>query len=115
MKKNAIFIIALLAMLSVQMPTVHAQTAVTSAMLVTSTNSTQINGIVQRAFGIVAGIAGLVIAILWVPIAIGYFSRDLDRKADAKERTKDALIGTLIFVMAISGVLYAVIHYIVVG
>ncbi len=80
-----------------------------------ATNSTAINGMVQRAFGIIAGVAGLIVAILWVPIAIGYFSKDLDRKADAKERTKDALIGTVIFVMAVSGVLYAVVHYIVAG
>jgi hypothetical protein len=78
-------------------------------------NATAINGIVQRAFGIIAGISGLIIAILWIPIAVGYFSKDMDRKADAKERTKDALIGTVIFVMAVSGVLYAVVHYIVAG
>ncbi|MEM0128265.1 MAG: hypothetical protein QXO03_04175 [Thermoplasmatales archaeon] len=42
-------------------------------------------------------------------------SKDLDRKSDAKERTKDALIGTVIFVMAVSGVLYAVVHYVVAG
>jgi uncharacterized membrane protein YciS (DUF1049 family) len=80
-----------------------------------NTNSTAISAIVQRAFDIIAGVSGLIIAILWIPIAIGYFSKDLDRKADAKERTKDALIGTVIFVMAVSGVLYAVIHYIVAG
>lgn len=79
-----------------------------------TTNST-ITQMIQRAYGIVAGISALLIALLWIPIAIGYFSRDLDRKADAKERTKDALIGTIIFVMAVSGILYGVIHYIVVG
>lgn len=78
-------------------------------------NNSTISQIIQRAYEIVAGISALLIAILWVPIAIGYFSRDLDRKADAKERTKDALIGTIIFVMAITGVLYGVIHYIIVG
>ncbi len=81
----------------------------------TSGNNSTISQIIQRAYEIVAGISALLIAILWVPIAIGYFSRDLDRKADAKERTKDALIGTIIFVMAITGVLYGVIHYIIVG
>lgn len=85
-----------------------------SAQSVTVTNST-VYQIMQRAYEIVVGIAALLIAILWVPIAIGYFSRDLDRKADAKERTKDALIGTIIFIMAITGILYGVIHYIVVG
>ncbi|MEM0346320.1 MAG: hypothetical protein QW078_00035 [Thermoplasmatales archaeon] len=80
-----------------------------------NSNATAISAIVQRAFDIIAGVSGLIIAILWIPIAIGYFSKDLDRKSDAKERTKDALIGTVIFVMAVSGVLYAVIHYVVAG
>ncbi|MEM0138605.1 MAG: hypothetical protein QW100_02610 [Thermoplasmatales archaeon] len=78
-------------------------------------NATAISAIVQRAFDIIAGVSGLIIAILWIPIALGYFSKDLDRKSDAKERTKDALIGTVIFVMAVSGVLYAVVHYVVAG
>ncbi|MCL5874629.1 MAG: hypothetical protein M1161_04755 [Candidatus Thermoplasmatota archaeon] len=94
---------------------VHGATTNQLPTLATANNATEINGMVQRAFGIIAGISGLIIAILWVPIAIGYFSRDMDRKADSKERTKDALIGTVIFVMAVSGVLYAVVHYIVAG
>jgi hypothetical protein len=94
---------------------VHGTSAAQPFASAAVNNSTAINGIVQRAFGIIAGISGLIIAILWIPIAVGYFSKDMDRKADAKERTKDALIGTVIFVMAVSGVLYAVVHYIVAG
>ncbi|MCL4412270.1 MAG: hypothetical protein M1526_02815 [Candidatus Thermoplasmatota archaeon] len=109
--------ILLIAVLAVSMPVtiVHGQANLDIKAPAVTNNSTQINGIVQRAFGLVAGVSGLIIAILWVPIAVGYFSKDLDRKADAKERTKDALIGTVLFVMAISGVLYAVVHFIVVG
>jgi hypothetical protein len=94
---------------------VHGTSATQPFASAAVNNATAINGIVQRAFGIIAGISGLIIAILWIPIAVGYFSKDMDRKADAKERTKDALIGTVIFVMAVSGVLYAVVHYIVAG
>lgn len=94
---------------------VHGYTATQGIAASTVNNSTDINGMVQRAYGIITGISALIITILWVPIALGYFSKDLDRKADAKERTKDALIGTVIFVMAVSGVLYAVIHYVVAG
>ena len=113
--KLFVFVMAI-AIVSV-IPMVFVHGAPTNQILPpqTTNNTTQINEIVQRAFGIIAGVTGLIIAILWVPIAIGYFSKDMDRKADAKERTKDALIGTVIFVMAVSGVLYAVIHYIVAG
>lgn len=113
--KVVVVFVALLMLAVVPIGVSHATVSPQNAVYAVSNNSTVVNAIVQRAFGIVAGVAGLIIAILWVPIAIGYFSKDLDRKTDAKERTKDALIGTIIFVMAITGVLYAVIHYIVVG
>lgn len=113
--KVEVVLVALLILIVVPIGIAHAAVSFQNAAYATANNSTEINAIVQRAFGIVAGVSGLIIAILWVPIAIGYFSKDLDRKADAKERTKDALIGTIIFVMAITGVLYAVIHYIVAG
>lgn len=113
--KLFVFVVAMAILLTVPVSFVHAATNDQTSILSTVSNSTMINAMVQRAFGIIAGVSGLIIAILWVPIAIGYFSKDLDRKADAKERTKDALIGTVIFVMAVSGVLYAVVHYIVAG
>lgn len=94
---------------------VHGTTLIQGNQVAIVSNSTDVSGMVQRAYGIISGVSALIIAILWVPIALGYFSKDLDRKADAKERTKDALIGTVIFVMAVSGVLYAVVHYIVAG
>ncbi|MEM0135828.1 MAG: hypothetical protein QXU18_11510 [Thermoplasmatales archaeon] len=112
-----LFVLALAIIIISVVPVTFAHGAMTNQYSPPSTvnNATIINGMVQRAFGIIAGISGVIVAILWVPIAIGYFSKDMDRKADAKERTKDALIGTVIFVMAVSGVLYAVVHYIVAG
>lgn len=110
-----VLVMALVAVSVFPVALVHGATANQLSPSTVLDSATAINAMVQRAFGIIAGIAGLIVAILWVPIAIGYFSKDLDRKADAKERTKDALIGTVIFVMAISGVLYAVVHYIVAG
>ncbi len=94
---------------------VHGATTTQALQFGAYNNASLLNVVMQRALGIIAGISGVIIAILWIPIAMGYFSKDLDRKADAKERTKDALIGTVIFVMAVSGVLYAVVHYIVTG
>lgn len=113
--KAYVLVIAILICSVIPMGFVHGAPTYSAQPSAIANNSSDISGIVQRAFGIIAGVSGLIIAILWVPIAIGYFSKDMDRKADAKERTKDALIGTVIFVMAVSGVLYAVIHYIVTG
>ncbi len=113
MKYIALLII--IGIFAISLGNAHAAEITNQQVLATGTQNATVYQIIQRAFEIVVGISSLLIALLWVPIAIGYFSKDLDRKADAKERTKDALIGTIIFVMAVSGILYGVIHYIVVG
>jgi len=110
-----IALLVVLGLFGISLGNAHAVGITSQQVLATGTQNSTIYQIVQRAFEIVVGISSLLIALLWVPIAIGYFSKDLDRKADAKERTKDALIGTIIFVMAVSGILYGVIHYIIVG
>jgi hypothetical protein len=110
-----IALLVILGLFGISLGNAHAVAITSQQVLATGTQNSTIYQIVQRAFEIVVGISSLLIALLWVPIAIGYFSKDLDRKADAKERTKDALIGTIIFVMAVSGILYGVIHYIIVG
>ncbi len=80
----------------------------------TATNS-QVYGILDRAYLIAVSVSAIVIALLWIPIAIGFFSTDEARKTDAKLRLKNATYGTIIYVLAVSGVLYAIFRYIAVG
>ncbi|MCL4335007.1 MAG: hypothetical protein M1402_02790 [Candidatus Thermoplasmatota archaeon] len=77
--------------------------------------SSQVSGMMDRIYAIIISISAILIAILWIPIAIGFFSSDENKKVDAKNRLKNATIGTLIYVLAISGILYTVFTYIVTG
>lgn len=75
----------------------------------------QISGITTRIYEIVASISAVIIAILWIPIAISFFGADENKRYEAKARMKNAIIGTFIYVLAVSGVLYAVVSFIITG
>ncbi len=75
----------------------------------------QISGITTRIYEIVASISAVIIAILWIPIAISFFGADENKRYEAKARMRNAIIGTFIYVLAVSGVLYAVISFIITG
>jgi nitrogen fixation/metabolism regulation signal transduction histidine kinase len=77
--------------------------------------SAQLTTIVNRLYEVVISISAVIIAVLWIPIAISFFGSDENRRFEARARLKNALIGTFIYVVAISGVLYAVVNYIVTG
>jgi hypothetical protein len=55
------------------------------------------------------------LAIVWVRVALSWFSNDIAKKVQAKDRARDALIGTAIFVAAVSGLLWGVAHWVVTG
>lgn len=75
----------------------------------------QLTTIVNRLYEVVISVSAVIIAILWVPIAISFFGSDENRRYEARSRLKNALIGTFIYVIAVSGVLYAVVNFIVTG
>ena len=66
--------------------------------------------VVNRLDTVVISVSAVIIGILWIPIAISFFSSDENRRYEAKPRLKNAIIGTLIYVLALSGVLYAVFN-----
>jgi hypothetical protein len=80
------------------------------------TNSANsLTDVMSRLMTIVIGVSAIAIALLWIPIAISFFSADEQKRYVAYSRARNAAIGTLIFVLAVSGTLYAVFHYIAVG
>ncbi len=83
--------------------------------ILAASGQTQIQGIMNRVYEIALSASAVVIALLWIPIAIGFFSADETRKFEAKTRFKNAAIGTLIYVLAVTGVIYAVFSYIATG
>ncbi|MHB1709529.1 MAG: hypothetical protein ACYCT2_08665 [Thermoplasmataceae archaeon] len=78
-------------------------------------STTQLSGALSRLLEVVVSISAVVVALLWIPIALSFFSTDENKKFEARGRLKNALIGTLIYVLAISGVIYAVFNYVAIG
>ncbi len=58
---------------------------------------------------------GGILALAWARVALSWFSNDVTKKIQAKDRARDALIGTLLFVAAVSGLIYALAHWVVTG
>lgn len=86
-----------------------------SILIAQIATSAQLTTIVNRLYEVVISISAVIIAVLWIPIATSFFGSDENRRFEARARLKNALIGTFIYVVAISGVLYAVVNYIVTG
>ncbi len=85
------------------------------AIMTTSANATQVSQIMNRIYEVVASVSAILIAILWIPIALNFFSDDEEKRYSAKLRLKNAFIGTVIYVMAISGTLYTIFLYLATG
>ncbi|MGC8609206.1 MAG: hypothetical protein ACP5UV_04970 [Thermoplasmata archaeon] len=74
-----------------------------------------LSGLTARAETVIISVSAVIISILWIPIAFEFFSSDDSKRYNARIRLKNAVIGTIIYIMAISGVIYALFKYIVMG
>lgn len=63
---------------------------------------------------VAAGGAGL-LALVWSRVAISWFSHDLSKKVQARDRARDALIGTLVFTAAITGLVWGLAQWVLTG
>ena len=62
------------------------------------------------------GLAGSgLLALVWARVAMSWFSNDVTKKIQAKDRARDALVGTLLFVAAVSGLVWGLAHWVVTG
>jgi hypothetical protein len=62
------------------------------------------------------GVAGSgLLALVWVRVALSWFSHDITKKVQAKDRARDALIGTLLFVAALTGLVWGLAHWVLTG
>lgn len=77
--------------------------------------NTQLSGVVNRLYEVVASVSAIVIGLLWIPIALSFFSGDEEKRYEAKIRLKNAFIGTLIYILALSGTLYAILKFVISG
>jgi hypothetical protein len=51
----------------------------------------------------------------WARVALSWFSNDVTKKVQAKDRARDALIGTLLFTAAITGLVWGLAHWVLTG
>ncbi|MGI0071568.1 MAG: hypothetical protein ACRECT_05830 [Thermoplasmata archaeon] len=62
------------------------------------------------------GVAGSgLLALVWARVALSWFSNDVTKKVQAKDRARDALVGTLLFVAAITGLVWGLAHWVLTG
>lgn len=58
---------------------------------------------------------GGLLAVVWARVALSWFSTDVTKKVQAKDRARDALIGTLLFAAALSGLIWGLAHWVLTG
>ncbi len=70
---------------------------------------------VNRVVTLLGVSGGGLLAIVWARVALSWFSHDVTKKVQAKERARDALIGTLLFTAAITGLIWGLAHWVLTG
>ena len=62
------------------------------------------------------GLAGSgILSLVWARVALSWFSNDVTKKIQAKDRARDALVGTLLFTAAVTGLFWGLAHWVVTG
>lgn len=77
--------------------------------------SAQLQGITGRVDELIISVSAILMLILWIPVAVSFFSVDENKRVEARLRLKNAIIGTFIYALAVSGVIYTVFVYIASG
>ncbi|MGI0053179.1 MAG: hypothetical protein ACREC5_02730 [Thermoplasmata archaeon] len=79
-------------------------------------NATQsFSAALGRLVELAAAGGGALLALVWVRVALSWFSNDVAKKVQAKDRARDALVGTLLFTAAVSGLVWALAQWVVSG
>jgi hypothetical protein len=115
----ALTILVLLAVILSAVPSVsaHGAPASTTSDGTTPTNPAVSNftAAIDRLVSLAAAAGGGLLSLVWARVALSWFSHDSMKKVLAKERARDALVGTLLFVGAISGLVWALANWVVTG
>ncbi|MCI4323008.1 MAG: hypothetical protein L3K03_03150 [Thermoplasmata archaeon] len=69
----------------------------------------------NRLVVLVAAGGSAILALVWSRVAFSWFSNDVTKKVQAKERARDALIGTLVFTAAITGLAWSLAQWVLTG
>ncbi len=95
-------------------PVTHEGAVVTHASA-TGNATTNLTTSLDRLV-ILAGLAaGAVVSLAWVRVALSWFSSDPSKKITAKDRARDALLGTFILLAAVSGLAWGLANWVLTG
>ncbi len=92
-----------------------ASAAAPTASAPTSGPVANFTAAIGRLVELVGLAGGGLLALVWARVALSWFSNDVTKKVQAKDRARDALVGTLLFVAAVSGLIYGLAHWVVTG
>lgn len=70
---------------------------------------------INRLVELVALAGSGILALVWARVALSWFSNDITKKVQAKDRARDALIGTLLFTAAITGLFWGLAQWVLTG
>lgn len=59
--------------------------------------------------------AGALVTLVWSRVAVSWFSHDPSRKVQAKERARDAAIGSFVLLAAVSGLAWGLARFVLTG
>ncbi len=70
---------------------------------------------INRLVELVALAGSGLLALVWARVALSWFSNDITKKVQAKDRARDALVGTLLFTAAVTGLFWGLAHWVIAG
>ncbi|MCI4325090.1 MAG: hypothetical protein L3J81_02340 [Thermoplasmata archaeon] len=73
------------------------------------------SAVVDRIVVLLGVSGGGLLAIVWARVALSWFSNDVTKKVQAKDRARDALVGTLLFAGALSGLIWGLARWVLTG
>jgi hypothetical protein len=74
-----------------------------------------LTAVLSRTVLLVGLAAGALVTLVWSRVAVSWFSHDPSRKVQAKERARDAAIGSLVLVAAVSGLAWGLTRFVLTG
>ncbi len=90
-------------------------TSAASSTPPTSSPVSNFTASINRLVDLVALAGSGILALVWARVALSWFSNDITKKVQAKDRARDALVGTLIFVAAVTGLFWGLAHWVITG
>jgi hypothetical protein len=111
--RTAIVLLAILVSVP-SVATAHSTTT-SSAAAQPSNPVGNFSSAINRMVELVAIAGSGILALVWVRVALSWFSNDITKKVQAKDRARDALVGTLLFTAAITGLVWGLAHWVLTG